>query len=740
MGKRALRAGLAVALIESGPDALLLVDIEGRIVFANSQAIAVFGYSPGELLGQSVDLLVPVRLRVAHAAHRKAFSQAPCARPMGAGLAPVARRKDGTEFAVEISLSPVRTKEASFVAVAVRDASERRQVEHTLRESEDRFRTALDEAPIGMAIVGLDGRFVRVNRALGQMVGYSPEELIGLTFQTITHPDDIALDSELAIQLARREIPKYQVGKRCLRKDGTLVNVMLSASIVRDRHGHALYHISQVDDVTRRRTAEDALRKSEAALRRSEAGLTQAQRVAHMGSWEWDLCSNEFSRSQEMHAIFGDHPRSELSPPHQLAQLVVRQDREPLLREIQRALGQNGSFAIEARVASMDGTERIVLHQGKVIVEEGVPARFVGTCSDITDRKRAEREHQESLRWLQALLDQAAVGMLLVHGPPDYRLEPNARALEMIGRPIDAVDQYPGLLESSDGQPLARDEFPSARALRGERIEATEYLLHHPDRVIPILASAAPIVGPDRRVQGAVVAFLDISANKELERQRAEWSAVVAHDLRQPINTIGMSAQTLVRLTDDEKLCRPVAQIQAAARRLDRMVDDLMDLSRLEARRLELTRQPIDVPATVRETIQRVEHQSRGRRFEVIVESEPPRAYADSDRVAQIVENLLANAVKYGTAGTPILVNISRSGADVVVAVANEGEPVPEEEMTQMFGRFRRTAAAKLAGVKGTGLGLYIARELVEAHGGTIGVQCTPAGRMTFRFTLPVAK
>lgn len=658
---------------------------------------------------------------------------------MGARLALAGRKRDGTEFAVEVSLSPVHTKEGSFIAVAVRDASERRQVERTLRESEERFRTAIDEAPIGMAMVGLDGRFLRVNRALGQLVGYLPEELIGRTSQTITHPDDMSFDSELALQLARREIPNYQIGKRYVRKDGTIVNVMLSASIVRDRGGDAAYHICQVDDVTQRSRVEEALRKSEGALLRSEAGLNQAQRVARMGSWEWDLASNTVSVSKEMRAMFGFHPTSELAPPRQLAQFVACEDREPFLREVQRAFGENGSFVIETRAAGIDGNERIVLHQGEVIIEGGVPARFIGTCLDITDRKRAEREHQESLRWLRALLDQAAVGMLLVHGPPDYRLEPNARALEMIGRPIDAVDQYPGLLESCEGRPLARDELPTVQALRGERIEASEYLLHHPRGGVPILASAAPIVGPDGQVQGAVVAFLDISANKELERQRAEWGAIIAHDLRQPIHTIGISAQMLARLTDDEKLCRPVGKIRAAARRLDRMVEDLMDLSRLEAHRLELSREPIDVPATVREAIQRVQHQSPGRSIELVVESEPPAAYADSDRVAQIVENLLTNAVKYGTAGTPIAVNVSRGGGDVVVAVANEGRPVPDEEISQMFRRFHRTTSAKVAGVKGTGLGLYIARELVEAHGGVLSAQCTPAGTMTLRFTIPIA-
>ena len=111
----------------------------------------------------------------------------------------------------------------------VRDISERKRIERTLHESEERFRLTIDEAPIGMALVALDGRFVRVNRALCEIVGYSSDELTGLTFQAITHPDDLDADLALAGQLARGEIPRYQLDKRYIRKDGTIVDIQLDA-------------------------------------------------------------------------------------------------------------------------------------------------------------------------------------------------------------------------------------------------------------------------------------------------------------------------------------------------------------------------------------------------------------------------------------------------------------------------------------------------------------------------------
>ena len=768
MGERGLTQDNALALVESAPDALLFVDGDGRIVFANRQAVALFGYPRETLEGMPVDTLVPESVRAVHGKHRAGFANAPRTRTMGTGLLVTGRRSNGTVFPVDISLSPVQTHGGSFVAAAVRDATEQRQFTRALGEAEELFRTALDEAPIGMAIVGLDGRFVRVNRSLSHIVGYTREELTGLTFQAITHPDDVEADVNIAGQLARGEAATVQFGKRYIRKDRTIVQVMVSATTVRDCDGTPLIFVGQIEDVTQRKEAEEALRRSEAdfrtvieqagdgvfitdrsgrftevnaaacellgyrreeligmknfdvvrpedasrlaeergfpartgrsstsewmarrkdgglvpvevgakvlpdgrglafardiserkrveaALRRSEASLHRAQRVAHLGSWEWDLRTNENICSPEMFAIFdADPPSFAKRGPKAWLQRVAPGDRARLIAAAVGAIRSKGFFSVEVRIMRPDGAERVVLHQGEVTVKDGAPGRMVGTCLDVTELKRAEREHEEALRWLRTVLEQAAVGIILIHPPPDSRLEPNARALAMLGRPIDAIDQYPGMLDGPDGKPLTRDQLPSVRALRGDRIDGVEYVLHRPDGAIPILASAAPIVGGDGSVQGGVIAFQDITAAKQLERLRSEWASVVAHDLRQPINTIGLSAELLARETHGARVSRAVHQIRAAAGRLERMVGDLMDLSRLEAHRLELERQPIDVSATVGATVERVAQQARDRHFDMKVHGEIPHAYADSDRVAQVVENLLTNAVKYGASGTP---------------------------------------------------------------------------------------
>ncbi|HEY6556071.1 MAG TPA: PAS domain S-box protein, partial [Polyangiaceae bacterium] len=148
--------------------------------------------------------------------------------------------------------------------VLVSDISAIKRAELALRESEERFRLTIDEAPIGMALVALDGRFVRVNRVLCEIVGYTADELTGLTFQALTHPEDLDADLALAGQLARGEIPRYKLGKRYIRKDGTVVDVTLSGSALRGADGTPIYYIAQIEDVTERKWLEDELRLAEA--------------------------------------------------------------------------------------------------------------------------------------------------------------------------------------------------------------------------------------------------------------------------------------------------------------------------------------------------------------------------------------------------------------------------------------------------------------------------------------------
>lgn len=362
-------------------------------------------------------------------------------------------------------------------------------------ESEERFRLAFEGAFVGMALVGLDGRFLRVNAALCRIVGYRADELVGMMFRDITHPDDVELDVALADKLARGEIASCQLEKRYVRKDSSVADVVLRASLLRRTSGEPLYFLAQIDDVT--------------AQKRAEA-----------------------------------------------------------------------------------------------------------------ERRRAEAEREKT--------------------------------------------------------------------------------------------------------------------TKELERLHAEWSSVVAHDLRQPLHTMSLYTQFLLRKPLDETARHAVERMTRSCSRLNRMIGDLMDLSRLDARRLELCLCEVDLCELVRESHRRFMMEAPERGVDLRVRGKVLPVDADPDRLAQILENLLSNALKYSTPGTPIEIAIDGTNEEVAVSVTNEGEGIAASEIPLLFQRFQRTPGAKATKIKGVGLGLYITNELVEAHGGRLEVESTPGAKTTFRFTLPV--
>ena len=183
---------------------------------------------------------------------------------------------------------------ASFTEAAKRELETEtkgiKQIELALSESEERFRSAFDHAAIGMALVSPEGQWLKVNRSLCKILGYSEEELMAMDFHVIAHPDDLITDLARMHQILNGEIDAYQIEKRYFHKLVHIVWTQLNVSLVRDYRNDPLYFISQIQDVTERKRAEKELPESQKIL-------AEAQRIAHLGSWDWDIQSNELSWS-----------------------------------------------------------------------------------------------------------------------------------------------------------------------------------------------------------------------------------------------------------------------------------------------------------------------------------------------------------------------------------------------------------------------------------------------------------
>jgi signal transduction histidine kinase len=252
-----------------------------------------------------------------------------------------------------------------------------------------------------------------------------------------------------------------------------------------------------------------------------------------------------------------------------------------------------------------------------------------------------------------------------------------------------------------------------------------------------LLVTARFVRDPERRLERLVVALRDTSARDRLERSAADLVSTVAHELRSPLTSVkGFTATLLAkweRFTDEQKRIM-LETVNADADRVTRLLSELLDVSRIDAGRLEMRPQVVDLPTAVRAAFDGRIHGGEPEDRFVLVEHGPlPEMWLDPDKIAQVVGNLVENALRHGE-GTVTVTVAGRDGDEpgAVVMVEDEGRGIPEEERDRIFAKFWRANRRR-----GTGLGLYIVKGLVEAHGGTISAGSAASGGARFRLVLP---
>jgi len=520
------------SLVEQAPDGVFVADLDGRYIEVNAAGCQIVGYTRQEILGKTIlDLISP------EDADRLEQDR----QLMLAGATQLGewrlRRKDGSYVPVEVN---ARILSDGRWQGFVRDISERQSLEERaavarerLTESEERFRLAIDEAPIGMALVALDGRFFRVNRALCEIVGYSAAELTGLTFHAITHPADLDADLALAGQLDRGEIPRYQLEKRYVRKDGTIVDIMLSGSIVRSHAGEPLYYIAQVEDITDRK-------RLEAEIRQSQERFELALKGADLAAWDWNVKTGEARFSARWAEMRGFN-LEELRPHVTSWTSGVHPDDWP---RVQNALtdyfeGRAPEYETEHRVRTKSGAWIWVLDRGKVFARDasGQPTRMVGTELEITERKRLA----EALRLAEA----TSSGILSISADAIISIDEEQRITsfnngaeeifghskaEAIGAPLEML--IPERLRTihrahverfAAGREIARRMGDRGAVISGLRKNGEEF---------PADAAISRLEVGGTRV--LTVALRDITHQKRIEREQrflAEVGAVLASSL-----------------------------------------------------------------------------------------------------------------------------------------------------------------------------------------------------------------
>jgi PAS domain S-box-containing protein len=262
------------AIVETTPECVKIVGPDGTLIFMNSRGLEMIGApSPDAVTGKDVYSLIAPEDRDRY----RAFNEKICSGEKGSLEFSVIGLQ-GARRQMESHAAPLRYVDGAMVHVALtRDVTERKRMDEDLRESEERFRRVFEEGPLGLALIGKDYRYLKVNSALCRMVGYDEAELLRMSFVDITHPDDVQADVELAQQLFRREIPFYRMEKRYLKKTGEIIWINLTASMIRGPNGEPLHGMAMIEDITEIKRAQE-----EASFRQKlESVGTLAGGIAH---------------------------------------------------------------------------------------------------------------------------------------------------------------------------------------------------------------------------------------------------------------------------------------------------------------------------------------------------------------------------------------------------------------------------------------------------------------------------
>jgi PAS domain S-box-containing protein len=360
-------------------------------------------------------------------------------------------------------------------------------------------------------------------------------------------------------------------------------------------------------------------------------------------------------------------------------------------------------------------------------------------------RRRVEAAHADLL----ATLETVPAALMIFNVDGSVRLR-NRAATEVMG----IEPQNPELRKNywsrfkriaKDGSPIPKERWISTRALDGEIIRNEELEIHHPDgRVFPILASGAPLRNELGHVAGAVVAFQDIAKMREVDRMKDEFVSIVSHELRTPLTSIRGSVQLVL---DDEKAVtdpehRTLLQIALNnCERLVRIINDILDVSKIESGHLTLRKKAAHVADLVRQSVEVVAGPARTARvaIEVHMPANIQPVIVDPDRIVQALVNLLSNAVKFAPPDSTVTIAVTGSQHLVTIAVSDQGEGIAPENLNRLFRKFQQVDSSSSRRKGGTGLGLAITKALVEQHGGRIFVDSELKKGTRFSFTLPTA-
>ncbi len=629
-----------------------------------------------------------------------------------------------------------------------------RETEAQLARSEETFRGILDNSPNAIFGFDRDLRLIFWNKGADRLYGYEKHEVIN---------EKDPLENRRIVELLGMKSYEYEVGdvfkgQTIVRemthktKSGQAVNVVLTAFPVQDPKGNILFGMGLVQDISGHKRMETILEEEQGRLRiiaaHIGAGLSLIDKDFKI-LWFNEVMEGWFDK---LETVKGRHC------------FDVYQGYQGVCEgcPTEQAFRTGAVSTAEQRVTYPDGRVMDFLIISSPIKDAmGETQQVLELVQDVTERKRLEEELKKHTQTLEGLVEERTAA-LQTSERMFRRLFESAQDGILImdaehGTIIDVNPYLMQLLETThdelQGRPFhATRLFHENSVLRGIPQELSGKIAVFHDDVVVATAGGREI-NVEIRASWYYVAnrrviqchLRDITERKKLEKIKSEFVSMVSHELRTPLSAIKEGVEIVAdgtqgKLNRSQKDCLGIAL--SNIRRLNRLIGDILDISKIQSNLLTVKLAACEVADVVNQVyhLARIEIEKSGLVLVTDIEKRLPRVMADRDRLIQVLLNLLNNAVKFTREHSRIRLTCRRIDKEIEFAVADEGPGVPEEELARLFGRFVQLDSTLVRRVGGSGLGLYISKNLVDAMGGRIWAESKLGEGAVFKFALPVEK
>ena len=739
---------LLASIVESSQDAIVSKGLDGIIISWNRGAENLFYYSEQEAMGQPITMLIPAD-RLAEETNIQANIR------QGKRVIPyetIRSRKDGTLVHVSLSVSPIVDGRGQVVGASkvARDITAHKQAEEKLRESENRKSAILSAALDAIISMDHEGIISDFNPAAEQTFGYGRDEAIGQSLADLIIPERLRQRhcEGLVRYLATGDGPV--LGKRielpALHADGREFPAELSISRIADLEPPMF--TATLRDITPRKQAESELLQRNEEIRDNETRLRLATEATAVGIWEWNILTNEIRWDPLLFRIYGITPTQDgFIQYSDWSGAVLPEDLPENERVLQDLLRSGGESRREFRIRRRDDGQIREIESVETVRlnEQGVAEWVIGTNLDVTERRWAKAALSESDERYRAAV--SAVSDLIWTNNSDGVMEGEQQGwADFTGQ---SREEYQGYGWSNAVHP--EDAKSTIDAWAMAVTEKCTFVFEHRVRRHDgewrdCSIRAVPILNSDGMIREWVGVHTDITERKrneahlrqladdltESDRRKNEFLATLAHELRNPLAPIRTGLELMKRTElHGETIEQTRSMMERQLTQLVRLVDDLMDISRINQGKIELRKEPVQLAAVLNNAVEtsRPLIEQMGHELTVTLPTQPIVVDADMTRLAQVFMNLINNAAKYGDPGGHIWLSGITDGDYIVVTVKDDGLGISADQLHHIFELFAQVDPSLGRSQGGLGIGLTLVKSLVEMHGGTVEARSEGLGK-----------